>query len=330
MEWYFAPNVYDPETIATYVDGRFLVPQSTHQRLYFAENVGLTISNLTHEDFGTYSVRVDIRSGSSFVSEVIYATLHQPVPPTTEDELLHARMLPNAAFSSGEWHVQLACGRFISVFSTFFSVNWKTPSGRLLPTDQITGSDYILKLTNPIEEGNYSCFIDIHEPAARCAHVPSTMLVSNEIHVDDCSVQTVKNNAAKHQMEDIASAFKQLVMTGSESGNVRLVNGNRPWNGRIELKSPNGTWGAMCSTFVGLNTAPVVCRMLGLTPDPRYSPYISYANQYGISKLPALTGYVSCTGNEDSIFNCSISYNGQSCDRYYDLGVDCWPTFTTD
>lgn len=66
------------ETIATYVDGEFSVPHSSHQRLFFAEDVGLTISNLTQEDFGEYFVRADIRSGSSFETQALYAFLRQP------------------------------------------------------------------------------------------------------------------------------------------------------------------------------------------------------------------------------------------------------------
>lgn len=62
--------------------------------------------------------------------------------------------------------------------------------------------------------------MDKHEPAARCAYVPPTMMVSNEIRVDACSIQTAMNNAAKHQMEMVALAFKQFVMTGSESGRL--------------------------------------------------------------------------------------------------------------
>lgn len=62
--------------------------------------------------------------------------------------------------------------------------------------------------------------------------------------------------------------------------------------------------------------------------DASYSPQVSVGTTYGRSTLPAHIGYISCSGDEDSIFDCSINYNGQSCGRYYDIGVDCLPRFT--
>ncbi|XP_025089750.1 uncharacterized protein LOC112561452 [Pomacea canaliculata] len=275
MEWYFRDNDGNSETIATYVDGEFSVPHSSHQRLFFAEDVGLTISNLTQEDFGEYFVRADIRSGSSFETQALYTFLRQPDPPRTDDNLLHARMLPGAVYRSGDWHVQLACGRFSSWGSSSFSVKWKTPSGRLLNSDTSLNSNSILMLTNPIEEGSYSCFIDIHEPAARYT--------------------------------------------------VRLVNGNKPWNGRLEVKY-NDTWGTVCDDSFGVSSAIVLCKMFGLRGN---TPEVHGNAFYGQGTLPILLDEVACSGSETNIFDCRHNVVGQhDCSHSEDVGVDCLPALS--
>lgn len=47
----------------------------------------------------------------------------------------------------------------------------------------------MLTLTNPVEEGNYFCYLEVHDPMSRCVYDGPTFAVSNEVHVDNCSVQ---------------------------------------------------------------------------------------------------------------------------------------------
>ncbi|XP_025089763.1 uncharacterized protein LOC112561461 [Pomacea canaliculata] len=122
LEWSFKDNDGSSEVIATYLNNEFLVPHSSRRTLKFVGNVGLMISNLKHEDFGEYSVRLII---NGVIIETRYAYLRQPDPPRTDDDRLLARVLPNAIFSAGEWQVQLACGSFSSWGSSSFSVKWK-------------------------------------------------------------------------------------------------------------------------------------------------------------------------------------------------------------
>lgn len=44
---------------------------------------------------------------------------------------------------------------------------------------------------------------------------------------------------------------------------VRLVNGNYPWEGRVELHTLNGSWGTICDDRFGVDEAQVICGMLG-------------------------------------------------------------------
>lgn len=45
---------------------------------------------------------------------------------------------------------------------------------------------------------------------------------------------------------------------------IRLVNGSRPWNGRVEVKY-NGSWAVVCDDLFSVWSATVVCTMLGVT-----------------------------------------------------------------
>ncbi|XP_061172005.1 deleted in malignant brain tumors 1 protein-like [Saccostrea echinata] len=113
---------------------------------------------------------------------------------------------------------------------------------------------------------------------------------------------------------------KQLLPIGT-STSIRLVNGVRPNEGRVEVY--HGGWGTVCDDNFGPEDAVVVCRML------RYKNV--YAKAYGSAQFGPGTGNilmddVICKGNETDISACRFQGWGQNnCNANEDVGVSCDP-----
>ena len=127
------------------------------------------------------------------------------------------------------------------------------------------------------------------------------------------------------------------------TGQLRLVGGNIPNEGRVEI-CMNNEWGTVCDDSWDSTDATVVCRQLGYSttgqePPPACSGMNSYltddlfvltdAVAFSRAHFGAGTGTiyldsVSCTGSEANLIDCSRSssvtcYSGHS----EDAGVRC-------
>ena len=99
-----------------------------------------------------------------------------------------------------------------------------------------------------------------------------------------------------------------------------MADGGAPNQGRVEI-NVGGVWGTVYGDYRwDINEAQVVCRMLNLsaaTAAPRYAAF-------GEGRGPIWLGYVRCTGNENSLLDCT--YDGLGYANYghnYDAGVIC-------
>ncbi|XP_064616660.1 deleted in malignant brain tumors 1 protein-like [Liolophura sinensis] len=109
--------------------------------------------------------------------------------------------------------------------------------------------------------------------------------------------------------------------SGPYVSRVRLVDGEGPWQGRLEVYS-QGQWGAVCDTNWDDSDARVVCTMLRYSPEhAKGHPSSMFGTSLG---LPFLLGDVSCTGNEQSLSQCRLTSPVSGNCRYRDVGVDCF------
>ncbi|NXS09088.1 MARCO protein, partial [Neodrepanis coruscans] len=98
-----------------------------------------------------------------------------------------------------------------------------------------------------------------------------------------------------------------------ENGFLRIVGGRR---GRVEIFH-QGSWGTICDDGWTVQTAGVVCRMLGFSRA--VSAFTATAGTG-----PIWLDDVSCTGSEASILDCRKSAWGiHNCNHNEDAGVEC-------
>ena len=110
----------------------------------------------------------------------------------------------------------------------------------------------------------------------------------------------------------------------AEEGTVRLVGGDSPLEGRVEIFLL-GQWGTVCGSYYSytwdLADATVVCHQLGYlraVGAPRYAAF-------GAGSGPSWYRNVACTGTEMNLTECSKTFNsnGRACSHSHDTGVVC-------
>ena len=119
------------------------------------------------------------------------------------------------------------------------------------------------------------------------------------------------------------------------NSDIRLVGGNNEMEGRVEV-CVGGTWGTVCDDLWGYADAQVACKQLGLPYTGililtisaiTYNAFnigaVAYGSAYfGQGTGPILLDNVQCTGDEDSLFNCTY-LSSHNCIHFEDAGVMC-------
>ena len=102
-------------------------------------------------------------------------------------------------------------------------------------------------------------------------------------------------------------------------GNVRLVGGTLPNEGRVEVYH-NGKWGTVCDDGWDIDDASVVCRQLG----PLLATGAPGGATFGAGSGPIWYDEVNCTGCEMNLTQCSHNGVGvHNCVHGDDAGVIC-------
>ena len=109
-----------------------------------------------------------------------------------------------------------------------------------------------------------------------------------------------------------------LFFTAGTAQKVRLVGGDSPHEGRVEVHY-SGSWGTVCDDYFTDVAASVVCFMIGYG---RAGQFIG--NRYGDGSGRIWLDNVRCSGSETSIADCShSSWGSHDCVHSEDVSVSC-------
>ena len=104
------------------------------------------------------------------------------------------------------------------------------------------------------------------------------------------------------------------------TGDIQLVDGSNPLEGRVEI-CINNAWGTVCNNRFSSSDADVVCKNLGYNFTDSYSLPISDLSP---GSGPIFMDELSCEGEEDKLLECPSAPLGlHSCTHDQDAAVRC-------
>ena len=105
---------------------------------------------------------------------------------------------------------------------------------------------------------------------------------------------------------------------GCITGDIRLIGGNGPNEGRVEV-CRNNVWGTVCDDRWGAMDATVVCRQAGFSS---FGAIARVGAFFGQGRGQIFLDEVSCNGTEERLTDC-MAASTHDCIHAEDAGVTC-------
>ncbi|KAK7467835.1 hypothetical protein BaRGS_00036941, partial [Batillaria attramentaria] len=178
----------EEKALATHTSGDFFLSSTVEMDIRFLTNAGIEISNYTYVDFATYRVTVKYLLHGDLYSQSRSVVLALPDVPVVAGDRLVAHVQPEPVLDTdtGDRHVQLTCGLFMSIGRMGpESVVWTTPSGRGVPSTSYSNGRFHLRLPNPVVAGEYHCNLKNPSQAGRCVKNMLALRLGAHVTVDE-------------------------------------------------------------------------------------------------------------------------------------------------
>ncbi|XP_038061741.1 deleted in malignant brain tumors 1 protein-like [Patiria miniata] len=160
----------------------------------------------------------------------------------------------------------------------------------------------------------YRIWIRAHFGQGSGPIMDSVGCIGNESSIENCTLSGFGRECSHSEDSGVT-----CVIRDSPPPSVRLVGGNHPYEGRVEV-SFQGEQGTICDNWWSLDDAHVVCRMLG------YPSAFSYwwDAHFGEGSGQVALADVDCNGTEANIEQCSHwGWYNNICLHSRDAGVTC-------
>jgi len=119
----------------------------------------------------------------------------------------------------------------------------------------------------------------------------------------DCSYSLVQGYSSGGCYLNEDAGIRCYVPSSCTTGNITLVDGRSGMEGRVEM-CRGGVWGAIYDGRWDFNDAQATCQQLGYPSN--WAIPLTGSSLFGRGNAPILTSYVSCTGYEMSLEECSL------------------------
>lgn len=227
VKWYFKGA--SEQLIAIYSPPHFAPMSAYSKRVQMASDAGIALSEVTTADTGIYYVTVSGHDSSGAVfaykHSVAVKVIGNETKITTDGEL-HAQFERRAILSNttDRWSLVLSCGNFTYLSDPPFNMEWETPCGKVVPSDDYIDGHFQLFVTSG---GEYTCRMPLQDAVDVCNHNVSSLRATVKLGLMEARVTLLeaKQEQLLEENQQLSLEKEQLMSKDSmlEAADTRLA-----------------------------------------------------------------------------------------------------------